>query len=337
MIGYAPRKSGRPESFERGDQPVGERRVAGDLAVRARARAAPARPRTRPRSPRTSRRSSSLPGTPACWPRRSPGRFANFALDEVDRALGRPVVEPRHQPEREEVLRALRLARRDPLDPLQRADGHRRERDLVDVVVGERAVLERVRPVAGLLQRAVVEGVGVDDDRAALRHVGEVRLERRRVHRDEHVRPVARGEDVVVGEVHLEPGDAGQRPGRARGSRRGSRGRSRGRCRAMAVSLVKRSPVSCIPSPESPAKRMITPSRCSTFFVLTSGQRSARARSRCRRTAVSDTVLPPRGARHRLRAGSLHRRDRAIRSPRTGRAFSTAPLGERRTRPERTP
>ena len=39
---------------------------------------------------------------------------------------------------------------------------------------------------------------------------------------------------------------------------------------SIAVSLVNRSPVSCMPSPESPAKRMITASRCSTFLVLTS-------------------------------------------------------------------
>ncbi len=34
-----------------------------------------------------------------------------------------------------------------------------------------------------------------------------------------------------------------------------------------AVSLAKRSPVSCIPSPESPAKRTMTLSICSTGFV----------------------------------------------------------------------
>ena len=50
--------------------------------------------------------------------------------------------------------------------------------------------------------------------RAALREVAQVRLERGGVHRDEDVRPVAGGEDVVVGEVDLEPGDAGERPGR---------------------------------------------------------------------------------------------------------------------------
>ena len=35
-----------------------------------------------------------------------------------------------------------------------------------------------------------------------------------------------------------------------------------------AVSLVKRSPVSCMPSPESPAKRMTTRSSCSTGLDL---------------------------------------------------------------------
>ena len=35
-----------------------------------------------------------------------------------------------------------------------------------------------------------------------------------------------------------------------------------------AVSVVKRSPVSCIPSPESPANRITTRSRCSTGLLV---------------------------------------------------------------------
>ena len=42
----------------------------------------------------------------------------------------------------------------------------------------------------------------------------QVRPQRGRVHRHEHVGRVARREDVVVGEVELEAGDAGQRAGR---------------------------------------------------------------------------------------------------------------------------
>ena len=106
--------------------------------------------------------------------------------------LDRPAVEPRHEAEREEVLRALRLARRDALDLLQRLHRHRAERHRVDVVRLERPVLERVRRVAGLLEVPVVEGVAVDDERAALAEIREVRLQRRRVHGHEHVGLVAR-------------------------------------------------------------------------------------------------------------------------------------------------
>jgi hypothetical protein len=120
------------------------------------------------------------------------------------------VVEPRHQPEREHVLRALALALRD-LDLLERLERHRGEPDRVHLVLVERPVLERIRLVAGLLEVALGEGVGVHDQGAAARQVAEVRLQRRRVHGHEHVRGVARGEDVVVGEVDLEAGHARER------------------------------------------------------------------------------------------------------------------------------
>ena len=41
----------------------------------------------------------------------------------------------------------------------------------------------------------------------------QVRLQRGRVHGDQDIRRVARGEDVVVGEVDLEAGDAGEGAG----------------------------------------------------------------------------------------------------------------------------
>ena len=91
--------------------------------------------------------------------------------------------------------------------------GHAGQRDRVHGVAVERAVLQRVGRVADLGQVALGELVGVDDDVGAARQVGQVGLERGRVHRDQHVRRVARREDVVVGEVHLEAGDAGQRAG----------------------------------------------------------------------------------------------------------------------------
>ena len=81
----------------------------------------------------------------------------------------------------------------------------------MDVDVGERAVLERVRLVPRLLEVPVVEGIRVGDHGPALGEVADIHLERRRVHRHEDVRLVARRQDVVVGEVDLEARDAGQR------------------------------------------------------------------------------------------------------------------------------
>jgi hypothetical protein len=81
-----------------------------------------------------------------------------------------------------------------------------------DVAV-ERAVLERVCRVADLGQVALGELVGVDDHRGALGDVGEVGLQRRRVHRDQHIRRITRGEDVEVGEVHLEARHPREGPG----------------------------------------------------------------------------------------------------------------------------
>ena len=82
------------------------------------------------------------------------------------------------------------------------------------VVCLERAVFERVSLVAGFLQVALGERVLVDDEDSARRQVFEVGLERRRVHRDEDIRRVARGEDVVVGEMELKARDAWKRAGR---------------------------------------------------------------------------------------------------------------------------
>ncbi len=202
-----------PGELRRGDQPVGERRVAGDLPVEAR---------------REGRRlhlvlhreglgglAERVAGMERLQVRRGDlGALGELLLEEALGRLGRPAVEPRHQPKGEHVLRPLGLAGRDALDLLQRADRHRRQLHGMHLVVGERAVLDRVRRVARLLQVAIGERVGVDDQRPALRQVAEVRLQSGRVHRDEHVGTIARSQDVVVGEVQLEPGDARQRAGR---------------------------------------------------------------------------------------------------------------------------
>ena len=83
-------------------------------------------------------------------------------------------------------------------------------------------------------------------------------LQRRRVHGHQHVGRVARGRDVVVRDVDLEGRHAGQGPGR--GPDLGREVREGGEVVAAAgpTAVVNRSPASCMPSPESPAKRMTT-------------------------------------------------------------------------------
>ena len=107
--------------------------------------------------------------------------------------------------------------------------------------------------------------------------LSQLGVQRGRVHGHQHVRRVARRGDVVVGDVDLEGRDAGERAGRGAdlGRELGQRGEVVAEQRADAD--VKRSPVSCMPSPESPAKRMIDPVQLSSV---------------CARSAVSATWTP---------------------------------------------
>ena len=196
----------QPRLHATGDEAVGQRQVAGDVAVGAR--------RHRRRLDLVGHREGL--GRLTEVPARAVGRHVGVAdvghlgeplLQERDGRLGRPAVEPRQQTQREHVLGARGvLAGQAVL--LDRLDGHAREVDGVHGVLGEQTgravVVERVGGVPRLGQVARGEVVGVDHDRGALGQVAEVGPQRGGVHRDEHVGGVAGREDVVVGEVDLE-------------------------------------------------------------------------------------------------------------------------------------
>ena len=131
---------------------------------------------------------------------RSPKRW----VYPVDGRLPVAVVHPAHQAERPHVLAAdgFLVGDADVGDGGQR---HLLDVDLDGDVIIERSVLERVRPEARLGDVAVGEGIGVEHDGAALGHVAKMHLERRRVHRHQNVRRIARRHDVVGREVDLEP------------------------------------------------------------------------------------------------------------------------------------
>ena len=191
-----------------GDDPPGQRRVAGDAGVLALGEVGRADLEAVPDG------LGGLAEVVAGEERRPVGGGDLFvagepALDPLERRLGRPGVHPRHETEGEEVLRPLGVARLDPEGHrgLLGEAGHRHPDHPVAV---EAAVVERVRGraaravVAGLEQVALLEGVLVDDQRAADLESSEIGAQRRRVHRHEHVGLVAGRRDRVVGDVHLE-------------------------------------------------------------------------------------------------------------------------------------
>ena len=144
--------------------------------------------------------------------RRYGGVLRELLVDPAQGRLERAFVQPEHQAEREEVLRAVDLLRVQAAvlqgPRIHAGDGH-----LDHPVAGERAVFERVGLVGCLAQVGVGELVCVHYDRSALGKIGEVCLQGRGVHRHKHVWGVPRGVDVVTGEAYLERTDARQRTG----------------------------------------------------------------------------------------------------------------------------
>jgi hypothetical protein len=148
------------------------------------------------------------------------GRLGRELLpQEAQRALDRARVHPRQQAQREHVLGAAGVLARE-LGARQRIERQLREVDGVDGEPVKGAVVDRVALPPDPSKCAIGEVMGVDDDRPAARQVAEVRLQRGGVHRHQHIRTIARGKDVVIGEVELEGRDPGQRPGRGADLRR---------------------------------------------------------------------------------------------------------------------
>ena len=195
------------------------------------------------------------------------GLTAELLLQPPERDVDRTPVHPRDQSEGEHVLRPFGLLLADA-EALDGPNGDRRHRHRVDLVAVQRPIGGRVRRVARLLEVALGERILVDDDRAPARHLVQVGSERRRVHGHRDVCVVPRGGDVARSRT-----GSGRRIPRgpcrpAPGSRPGSPASVARSLPRTAVAFVNRSPVSCMPSPESPAKRMTTWSRSSTVLLI---------------------------------------------------------------------
>ena len=128
----------------------------------------------------------------------------------LEQRLQRPVIQPEHHPEREEVLAPRPLATRE----LRHARGfvvQPRHRHRHNPVTRQRPILERVGRVACFGQVGRIELVLVDDQDAAGLHFGQVHLQRRRVHRHQHVRLIARRRHLLIREMQLISAHPGER------------------------------------------------------------------------------------------------------------------------------
>ena len=136
--------------------------------------------------------------------------LGEFALEPVDQRLPVTVEHPQREAERPHVLAAQRFLVAKA-EGLHRFERQRRDVESKHLPLLETAVLERADIVLRLLEVALVELAGVGDDQAARLERAHIGLERRRVHRDEHVGRIARGIDLGRAEVDLERRDAKQR------------------------------------------------------------------------------------------------------------------------------
>ena len=82
------------------------------------------------------------------------------------------------------------------------------------VVAAEAAVFERVFLVPSFAEAIAIEWIGIDNDGPARIEIGQIGLERGRVHRHQHLRRVTRGVEIVGGKIDLiaaQPGDGSGR------------------------------------------------------------------------------------------------------------------------------
>ena len=187
-----------------------------------------------------------------------------------------PVVHPGQQAEGEHVLRSARPPSCRGRSPASASRVIEVSGTLTVCQPLERAVLERVGRVADLGQVARGELVGVDDEQRR-RRAGRRGWPSAPPGSSRRARPGASPGVMMSWSAkcswkELTPGQGARR---ARGSRRGSWAGSTGRCRSDAVSLVNRLPVSCMPSPESPANRMTTRSSSTTLLRGRRGRATA--------------------------------------------------------------
>ena len=138
------------------------------------------------------------------------GILGEFRLQPLDQRLAVAVEHPQRKAERPHILAAQRFLVAEP-ERFDRIHCRLTDVELQQLPFRKAAILERVGVIFRLGEIAVVEFAFVGDDQAAELEHADIGLERRGVHRDEHVGGVARGRDLARPEIDLERRNTEQR------------------------------------------------------------------------------------------------------------------------------
>ena len=139
-------------------------------------------------------------------------RFLELPLHPLERFFYGAVVQPRTQAERKKVL-APNHGPVGKLEVGQLGGGQFGNRDFEQAYPrGEHLVLQRVPFESGLAEIGRIERVGIDNERATIAQLASMDRQRGRVHGNQNVRLVTRGEDLGAGEMQLKTADPGKGP-----------------------------------------------------------------------------------------------------------------------------
>ena len=122
------------------------------------------------------------------------GFLGELGVQPIDNRLPVPIEHPEREPQRPHVLATQRFL------VAKTKRFHRFERQCTDIerqqIIGRQAaILERIDLIFRLVQIAFTELAGVGNDQAAFAQGADIGLQRRRVHRNQHIGPVPGGID----------------------------------------------------------------------------------------------------------------------------------------------
>ena len=138
-------------------------------------------------------------------------RLGELGPQPVDQRAPVAVEHPQRQPERPHVLAAQRFLVAQAKG-LHRLQSQRRNIEGQQLPTAQAAILQRVDGIFRLFEVPLRKLAAVGDDQPAGLKRPDIDLQRRRIHRHQHVGGIARGADLARSEIDLKRRDAKQRP-----------------------------------------------------------------------------------------------------------------------------